>query len=153
LFGAEPIAVFATSANNGEPRFREVAEMASVILRFPNERLATFTCSFGATRVDSYQLIGTKGDLRVDHAYSTQQPIEYKITLDGKTEEKIFEPKDQLAAEFVYFSNCILQDIEPEPSGQEGLIDVQIIQALHEAIRSDEFVRLDGLVDLSKDRE
>jgi predicted dehydrogenase len=153
LFQAEPIAVFATSANNGEPRFREVAEMTSAILRFPQDRLATFTCSFGATRVDSYQLIGTKGDLHVDQAYSIQAPINHKLTIDGQTSEQIFEPEDQLAAEFVYFSNCILQDTAPTPSGQAGLIDVQIIQALHESIQSGQFVTLDRLGDLSIGRE
>jgi predicted dehydrogenase len=153
LFQAEPIAVFATSASNGEPRFQEVAEMTSAILRFPHDRLATFTCSFGATRVDAYQLIGTKGDLRVDRAYSIQEPIKQTITIDGKAEEQTFGPQDQLAAEFIYFSNCILENIEPESSGREGLIDVQIIQALHESIQSGQFVALDDLGNLSKGRE
>jgi predicted dehydrogenase len=144
LFQDEPIAVFATSASNGEPRFREVAEMTSAILRFPKERLATFACSFGATRVSSYQIIGTKGDLRVEQAYSTEGPIKHILTIDGKTQEQSFESKDQLAAEFVYFSNCILQDMEPEPSGQEGLLDVHIIQAFHESMSSGQFVMLEG---------
>uniref|UniRef100_UPI00286DF8A0 Gfo/Idh/MocA family protein n=1 Tax=Chamaesiphon sp. VAR_69_metabat_338 TaxID=2964704 RepID=UPI00286DF8A0 len=34
IFQAEPTAVFATSASNGEERFREVAEMTSAILHF-----------------------------------------------------------------------------------------------------------------------
>jgi glucose-fructose oxidoreductase len=40
---------------------------------------------------------------------------------------------DQFGPELVYFSNCILQDIAPEPSGKEGLADVRIIQALLES--------------------
>jgi predicted dehydrogenase len=153
IFQDDPIAVFATSANNGEPRFREVTEMTSAILRFPQERLATFTCSFGATRIDTYQIIGTKGDLRVDRAYSTHEPIKHTITINGKTQEQIFETQDQLAAEFVYFSNCILQNIEPEPSGQEGMIDIQVIQALHKSMMSGQFVMLNGFGDLPKGRE
>jgi predicted dehydrogenase len=153
LFQDEPIAVFATSANNGEPRFREVDEMVSAILRFPHERFATFTCSFGAARVDSYQLVGTKGNLQVDRAYSTKDAIKHIITVDGKVEEQTFAAQDQLAAEFVYFSNCILQNIEPEPSGQEGLMDVKIINALHQSILTENFVAIEGFVDLPKDRE
>jgi predicted dehydrogenase len=153
LLQAEPIAVFATSANNGEPRFREVAEMTSVILRFPYERLATFTCSFGAARVDFYQIVGTKGDLHVDRAYSTKDAIKHTITIDGKSQEQTFTPQDQLAAEFVYFSQCILQNVEPEPSGQEGLIDVKIINALHQSMLTGDFVAIEGLIDLSKGRE
>jgi hypothetical protein len=33
----------------------------------------------------------------------------------------------------IYFSDCILNDLEPEPSGEEGLQDVRIIQALYES--------------------
>src|SRR5579863_7379635 len=45
LFQAEPTEVLAYSANNGEPRFEKVDEMSSVVMRFPENRLATFTCS------------------------------------------------------------------------------------------------------------
>ena len=69
LFQDEPIEVFGFSANNGEKRFKEVDEMFSAILRFPDERLASFTTSFGASDVSAYQIVGTEGDLRVDPAY------------------------------------------------------------------------------------
>lgn len=143
LFQDEPIEVFATSANNGEERFREVDEMTSAILRFPGERLATFIVSFGATKVSTYHVIGTKGDLRVDPSYGTQGEIKHTLTIDDEKQERSFAPHDQLAAEFVYFSGCILQNKEPEPSGQEGLIDVQIIRALYHSIETGSFVKLD----------
>jgi predicted dehydrogenase len=46
LFQAEPTSVLAFSANNGDKRFKLVEEMTSVMMGFPDERLATFTCSF-----------------------------------------------------------------------------------------------------------
>jgi predicted dehydrogenase len=143
LFQDEPIEVFATSANNGESRFREVDEMTSAILRFPGERLATFTVSFGAAKVSNYQIVGTKGDLKVDSAYGNQGEIKHTLTIEGEKQERSFAPSDQLAAEFVYFSDCILQNQEPEPSGTEGLIDVQIIQALYRSIETGSFVKID----------
>lgn len=143
LFQDEPIEVFATSANNGEERFSEVDEMTSAILRFPGDRLATFTVSFGATKVSTYHVVGTKGDLRVDPAYGTQGEIKHTLTINDEKQERSFASHDQLAAEFVYFSDCILQDKEPEPSGKEGLIDVQIIRALYHSIETGGFVRLD----------
>lgn len=143
LFQAEPLEGFATSANSGEARFSEVDEMTSAILRFPGDRLAAFTISFGGGKVSTYQVVGTKGDLRVDPAYSSQGEIKHTLTIDGEKQERSFESHDQLAAEFVYFSDCILQDKEPEPSGKEGLIDVQIIQALYHSIETGSFVKLD----------
>ncbi len=143
LFRDEPIEVFATSANNGEERFSEVDEMTTAILRFPGDRLATFICSFNGAKVSYYQVVGTKGDLRVDPAYSTQGEIKHTLTIDGEKQERAFEPHDQLAAEFAYFSDCILQDKEPEPSGKEGLIDVKIIRALYHSLETGGFVKLD----------
>jgi predicted dehydrogenase len=143
IFQDEPISVFATTANNGEQRFREVAEMTSVIMHFPHDRLATFTCSFGAVRIETYQVVGTTGDLRVDLAYSTQGPIKHILTVDGHRQERSFKAHNQVAPEFVYFSDCIIQDKEPEPSGIEGLTDVQIIRALDKSIETGGFVQLD----------
>ena len=143
LFQDEPIEVFATSATNGEKRFQEVEEMTSVIMRFPQDRLATFICSFGAAKISTYQVVGTEGDLLVKPAYATQGEIKHYLTLDGERQERTFKPHDQHAAEFVYFSDCILQNKEPEPSGEEGLIDVHIIRALYRSIETGSFVRLD----------
>ena len=143
LFQDEPVEVFATSANNGEERFSEVEEMTSAILRFPGDRLATFVCSFGAAKVSTYQVVGTKGDLRVDPAYGTEGEIEHTLTIDSEKQERKFASHDQLAAEFIYFSDCILQNKDPEPSGKEGLIDVKIIRALYHSIETGSFVRLD----------
>jgi glucose-fructose oxidoreductase len=145
LFQDDPIEVLAVSANSGEPRFQEVEEMTSAILRFPDDRLAAFTCSFGAASVSTYQIVGTKGDLRVDPAYAWQGELTHYLTVDGETEKHTFASRDQLAAEFVYFSDCILQNKEPEPSGEEGLIDVRIIRALYDSIEAGKPIALDNL--------
>jgi predicted dehydrogenase len=142
LFQAEPIEVFATAANNDEERFKEVDEMTSAILRFPGDRLATFTVSFGAAKSSTYHVVGTKGDLRVSPAYTWQGGITHTLTVEGEKQEQTFEGHDQLAAEFIYFSDCILNDKQPEPSGKEGLIDVQIIQSLYQSIKSGQFVKV-----------
>ncbi|MBE9004849.1 Gfo/Idh/MocA family oxidoreductase [Fortiea sp. LEGE XX443] len=145
LFQDEPTEVFAMAASKGEQRFSEVEEMASVILRFPNERLATFTCSFGATKVSNYQVVGTKGDLLVKSAYTWHGELKHYLTINGETQEQTFESHDQLAAEFTYFSDCILQNKDPEPSGTEGLNDVCIIQALYQSIETGQPVQVQTL--------
>ncbi len=116
--------------------------MTNAVLRFPGERLATFTCSFGAEQVRSYQIVGTKGDLRVDPAYEYQETLEHHLTVDGKTETRRFAKRDQFAPELLYFSDCITNNREPEPSGGEGLIDIVIIRALLRSAKSGKFVKL-----------
>jgi glucose-fructose oxidoreductase len=142
LFRDEPIEVSAFSANNGEPRFRNVDEMTCAMLRFPGERLATFTCSFGAVDVASYRVVGTKGEVRVEPAYEYAVELRQYVTIDGKTSDHKFGKRDQFAPELVYFSNCIQQNLEPEPSGWEGLNDVRVIRAVLESASAGRPVRL-----------
>lgn len=142
LFRDEPLEVVAFAANNGDPRFKQTEETTSVIMRFSRERLATFTCSFGAADISRYTLVGTMGILTVDPAYEYAKAIKHELTIDEKTTSREFPKRDQFAAEIVYFSDCILKNREPEPSGLEGLADVRIVQAIYQSLRSRSIVTL-----------
>jgi predicted dehydrogenase len=133
LFRDEPIEVTAFLARSADPRFREVPEMVSALMRFPEERLAAFTAGFGEAKVSEYRLIGTKGDLRLEPAYSFDADLFHYLTVDAQTEKTKFRRRDQVGPEILYFSDCILQNREPEPDGLEGLIDMQIIDAILES--------------------
>jgi predicted dehydrogenase len=135
LFGSEPTEVLAVTGNNGDERFQRVEEMTSVVMRFPQERLATFTCSFGAVDIGRYALIGTKGVLQADPAYEYAIAIKHQLTVGEKTKTHTFPKRDQFAAQLVYFSDCILKDKDPEPSGLEGLADARIVEAIYESAR------------------
>jgi glucose-fructose oxidoreductase len=131
LLRDEPIEAVAWTGNTGDPRFDEVDEMTSAILRFSGDRLASFTCSFGAADTSEYRIVGTEGDLRLEPAYEYAGKLTHFLTLGGKTKKEVFAKRDQFAPELVYFSNCIQRDCDPEPSGFEGLADVRIIEALY----------------------
>ena len=133
LFRAEPLEVFAWNSSSNDKRFTEVPEMTSAVLKFPDERIASFTSSFGAAARSVFEVIGTKGVLRMDPAYEMAEAIKFEITTGGRTIRKTFKKSDQFAPELVYFSNCILNNKEPQPSGREGLADVRIIRALIES--------------------
>jgi predicted dehydrogenase len=143
LFRDEPIEVVGLTANNGEKRFAEIEEMTGALMRFPRERLAMFTCSFGSQDVSHYELVGTKGQLRLENAYEYQGELKCVTIIDGKTTEKVFEPGDQFAPELIYFSDCILHDRAPEPSGKEGLADVRVINAIYESAEIGRAVRIE----------
>ena len=81
----------------------------------------------------SYEIIGTKGKLRVDPAYEYEMALKHSLTIDGKTTSRTFGRRDQFAPELLYFSDCIGKDIDPEPSGEDGLADVRIVRALYRA--------------------
>jgi predicted dehydrogenase len=142
LFRDEPIEVSAVAASTRNTRFGRVEEMDSVVMRFPHERLATFICSFGAAHVSRYSLLGSKGSLRADPAYGYANDIKLEIIIGEKTHTNTFPKRDQFAAELIYFSDCILKDKDPEPSGREGLADVRIVEAIYESIRAKQPVAL-----------
>jgi glucose-fructose oxidoreductase len=128
LFRAEPKEVMATSDT-----FAEIDESTGALLRFEGERVAAFVTSFNASDVASYRIVGTKGQLHVDPAYEYAEGLSYELTVNGKTTRKRIGKRDQFAPELLYFSDCILRNREPEPSGDEGLQDVRIVQALYES--------------------
>ena len=145
LLGDEPIEVLAMSASRQQERFSKSEEMTSVILRFPHNRLANITCSFGAADIARCTLAGDKGTLTLDPAYEYAGPIKHQLVIDGKKKQRTFAKRDQFAAELVYFSDCVLKDKEPEPSGLEGLADVRIVNAIYESLRIGAAVHLEPI--------
>ena len=145
LFRAEPSEVSAFAASSGDNRFTEVPEMASVVMRFPDDRLATFSCSFGASDRSAFEVIGTKGVLGMDPAYEMVGDLKLEITINGRSQKHTFSKRDQFGPELVYFSDCILRNREPEPGGLEGLADVRIINALLQSQSSGRTVKIEPL--------
>jgi predicted dehydrogenase len=142
LFGEEPLEAWATTANNGENRFARCEEMTVATLRFPGDRMASFVCSFGAASRGSYGVTGTQGSLRLENAYSFTDDMRQQVKTEGESQERVFPKRDQFGAELAYFSQCVLDDREPEPSGEEGVADVRIVRALYDSARRGETVRL-----------
>ena len=142
LFGEDPMEVAAFAVSGADRRFKEVDEMTGALLRFPQDRLATFVCSFGATDISAYEVVGTKGRIRVEPAYEYVGELKQQITIDGKTRERSFPMRDQFAPELLYFSECVLTNRDPEPSGEEGLNDIRIIEALYQSAEKGRPVKL-----------
>ena len=138
LFRAEPVEVQCTLAGH----LGETEEAASATLRFADDRMASFACSFGADKVSEYRLCGTKGDLAVEPAYEYAFALRHRLTLEGDLRERRFARRDQFAPELLYFSDCILQNREPEPGADEGLADVRVIRALYRSAETGRPVEL-----------
>jgi glucose-fructose oxidoreductase len=142
LFRAEPNEVLAMSVNSGAARVSEIDESTGALLRFDGERLAAFVTSFNTADVASYRIVGTRGQLHVDPAYEYAEGLGYALTVEGKTQRVKIGRRDQFAPELLYFSDCILKDRKPEPSGEEGMQDVRIVQALYRSAETGRAVAL-----------
>jgi predicted dehydrogenase len=142
LFRDEPKEVMAISVNSGTAKLDEIDESTGALLRFEGERVAAFVTSFNASDVAAYRIVGTKGQLSVDPAYEYAEGLGYRLTINGKTTTKRIGKRDQFAPELLYFSDCILNDRMPEPSGEEGLQDVRIVEALYESAETGKAVSI-----------
>lgn len=142
LFRAEPTEVVAMTVNSGAAKLREIDETTGALLRFDNERVAAFVTSFNSSDVGSYRIVGTKGQLHVDPAYEYAEGLAYELTVNGKTTRKRVGKRDQFAPQLLYFSDCILKNRAPEPSGAEGLQDVRVVEALYRSARTGKAVRI-----------
>jgi glucose-fructose oxidoreductase len=140
LFRAEPIEVDCVSVD-GDGK-GDVEESASCILRFPGDRLASFTVSFGTDKTSEYRVVGTRGSMRVEPGYELAAGLELHITRGGKKRTVKYTKRDQFAPELLHFSDCILEGRDPEPSGEEGLADVRVIRALYRSASTGRRVKL-----------
>jgi predicted dehydrogenase len=136
IFQDEPTEVLALQVSGTDARSDAVDEATSALIVFPGNRIAQFTAHQGAADVSEFRVVGTKGDIRLDPAYDYVGRLEETMTVDGKQKTTRFHKHDQFAPELVYFSKCILEDTEPEPSGEHGLADVRIMQAMVRSARS-----------------
>jgi len=135
LFRAEPVEVLAMKLSGRDPRFASVDEAYSVSMRFPHERVAQFTCSFGAADQARYEIIGGEGLLTLENAYDYEADMTMTVRGTHGEKTRTFPKRDQIAAEIEYFARCVREDIDPEPSGWEGLADVRILQAIQQSTR------------------
>ena len=144
LFRDEPEEVFGYAVRPGEDeRFREVEEGFGVLMRYPGGRLAQFCVSFDSVDRSMYEIVGEKGSLRLDPAYEYAGKLHRVLTIGERSRERTYPKRDQIAPELLYFSDCVLKNREPEPSGWEGLADVRIIDAIFESERTGRPVKIE----------
>jgi predicted dehydrogenase len=144
MFRAEPIEVMAQSIDGARSNMPEIDEMTSAILRFDGDRLATFTTSFNANGVSDFRVTGTEGNIHAEPAYEYAEALGYTLTVGENSRKKKGRRRDQFAAEIAYFSDCVMQNRDPEPSAEEGCWDVRVVSALYESANSAQPVKLDN---------
>ncbi|MEE2951585.1 MAG: Gfo/Idh/MocA family oxidoreductase [Pseudomonadota bacterium] len=143
LFEAEPTEVMAIGTRT--ERGLDCDDTVSVILRFTEGRSASFTLSYSAESIDRFHLVGSEGIIEAMPAFGFGEgtAISYRLTKDGETSEHKAPVVDQFGGETEYFSNCILNDRDPEPNGEEGLCDMIVLAAIERALQTGEPQKLE----------
>mgnify|MGYP006291558243 CR=1 FL=1 len=125
--GEEPVSVTAQSVKTDPEKFDEVEETLFWQLRFPNGAVAASSTSYNAS-VNRLYFSARGGWAELEPAYSYGG-------LSGRTHEGAldFADIDQFAAEMDAFARCIQEDRESRVPGEEGLRDLEVMEAIYEA--------------------
>ena len=126
--GLEPIAITAQEFKTDPVKFKEVDETVTWQLEFPNGVVSNSTTSYNL-RTNRLYLNYAKGsaELEPSYSYGGLQGRVGKQSLDfGRT--------NQQARQMDGFAANILENTESEVSGEEGLRDMRVIEAMYKSI-------------------
>lgn len=132
LLGTEPLRVELI----GETSEQGIDTTVAAAMLFPNNVYTSFMCSFDAALKNEYEIIGTKGFIRVPHAYRPDLNGGngvVQLVKDQETTEFIISG-DQYLLEVEHFADCILTNREPDYTGDNTLKNSKVIHSLLEKL-------------------
>lgn len=137
VFEDEPIEVVsAVGTRHPDSGLGDFDDTVAVTLRFPENRIAQFTISYYGNKIDSYTVVGTKGNVVMSPGYMYGEPLQQQTAIGEKQDSDSFKNTDHFGGEMKYFSECILRGADPEPDGEEGYADVRVLEGVLRALKS-----------------
>jgi predicted dehydrogenase len=135
ITGEEPdafTAVVATRDKSG--RFASVEQSMEWTMKFPSGIIASCGCSYGASGPGTLRISGENGFIQFLPAFN-YDGVRVFGSANGKSIEIASNEKHpyQFTLEADYFSDCIRNNKQPTPSGEEGLKDMLAIEAIYRA--------------------
>jgi len=144
IFEDEPLEVVsAVGTKHPQSGFRQdFFDTVAVTLRFPENRLAQFNLSYYGNPSDSFVVIGSKGSLELNPAYTFGTALSQTEQSGDRKESHSFKNTDHFGGEMKYFSQCVLKDEDPEPDAEEGYADVRVLEGILTAMQTGQSVML-----------
>ena len=146
VLGEEPTEIEAQMYSTpNDPRFREVEESVTWLMRFPSGALANLSTSYGIHRASRMAVHLDGGGLVLEKAfpYKGQELHEIKA-IDKKETDSIIAvtPQDHFAVEMDHMAECVMKNTMPRTPGEEGVRDSIIADAIYRAAESRTTVKL-----------
>lgn len=146
MTGEEPIAVTAReSTDRRDPRFTEVEDIIDWTLEFPSGAMAGCQSMYSANQ-NHILLMGDAGRIELEPATRYEGNHMWRGK-DGREREVTPPPgpgKTQFAGQLDHLVQSIRTGREPIVSGEEGLRDMRIVEAIYRSAREGRTIRLDG---------
>lgn len=138
LAGEEPMEISATETKTDPVKFKEVDESVTWSMKFPNGINAYCSTTYAFNGINRFNAYGDKGWFGLNPGYSYNG-----ITGTTSRGESIALPEiDQFAAEMDDFALCVQNNRPSRASGEEGLRDLRVIEAIYDSIRNGDAIRL-----------
>jgi predicted dehydrogenase len=145
VLGEEPEEVFAFQFQpKGDPRFSEVEEAVSWMMRFPSGTMAQCGTSYNSPKANYLRIHGEKSWLSLDPAFS-YEGLELEFVRTDAREKRIMEEEDQFMLEVDHFSERVRSGEQPFTPGEEGLQDQRIMAAIYQSAREGKAVKLERI--------
>ncbi|MGA1797281.1 Gfo/Idh/MocA family oxidoreductase [Sphingomonas sp. 4RDLI-65] len=146
MTGEEPVAVTAReSTDRRDPRFAEVEDMIDWTLEFPSGAIAGCQSMYSANQ-NRILLMGDAGRIELEPATRYAGNMMW-LGKDGR-EQAVTPPagpgKTQFAGQLDHLVASIRTGREPIVSGEEGLRDMRIVEAIYRSSREGRTIRLDN---------
>lgn len=143
LAGEEPISVTATeSTDRRDPRFATVEDRISFLLAFPSGAIANCVSSYTSGH-NRYRVVGEDGWFDAESAtgYSGNRLM---VRRDGRTADRTPAEKSevQFARQLDHLSECVMTGREPIVSGEEGLRDIRLIEAIYRSAKEGRTIKV-----------
>ena len=138
ILGEEPadISAYSTVVDHDD-RFVDIEENVSWTMKFPSGAVASMTTTYGASQEGFIRLHGSTGVVEINgFGYDG---ISMTLHKTGQRRNEVTTQVDNAKdpAHFVwesdYFSRAVMDNTAIEPSGEEGLKDMQAIARIYEA--------------------
>ena len=133
LTGEEPADISAyASVIDHDGRFNEVEENVAWTMKFPSGIVASCTTTYGSNMAGYYRVYGSKGWLQVDQAF-VYEGLRLRAEFSGTKLDELNPARDpsHFQAEGEHFSNCVLNNLQPQSPGEEGLTDMRLITKIY----------------------
>jgi D-xylose 1-dehydrogenase (NADP+, D-xylono-1,5-lactone-forming) len=142
LLSSNPKRVFASMQKDHDG---QVDISVTGLMELDNGMTAIFDAAMDRTRIDYYEIIGTKGSIQVPRAFAPQsfngEAVILTYTEHGKCrEEKVFG--DQYKIQVEYFSRCILEGKIPNSFVENTVYNMKVIDACFKSVEKGAFINV-----------
>jgi predicted dehydrogenase len=135
ITGEEPVEVMGRITRpDGDPRFREIEDLAQFTLRFPSGTVATCSSGYSFHQSNHLRVQSEKAWFEMSPAFS-YDGLELRVGRKAGAANMVstigLAPNDQFAREMDAFAWSIRNDKTPLTPGEEGLQDLRIAEAIY----------------------